>query len=577
MTAAQEFEVAIDLDGPHHDGSELYVLERPDELGGTATLRLRTPTGAADEVALRYLRDGDPCIVRAAVDEERDGETWWRVSFQPTNPSTRYRWLLAGGGSGYGSVDGLGAVPREVTGADDFVISPGAWPAWHREAVVYEIYPDRFATSGAARRPPDWAVPRRWDELPTGGRGSGQEWFGGDLAGIEQRLDHLERVGANAIYMTPFFPATSTHRYDATTFETVDPLLGGDEAFASLARSCERRGIRLIGDLTTNHVGYEHEWFLAAQADEQAVERGFFYFDESLPHGYEAWYGVPSLPKLDWRSDELRARMRRVIGRWLDAGLDGWRIDVANMTGRLGAIDLYHEVARLTRAAAAGKLLVAEHMHDFRSDLDGTGWHGVMNYSGFQRPTWWWLRSPAWEDDIFAAGTRAPLYSGAEMVAVMRLFRAGVPWECVANSWVLLDSHDSPRFRTVCGSRERQLLGVGLQFTTPGVPKIFMGDEFGMEGRWGEDARRPMPWASPPDDLTADYRALATLRRSSAALTRGGIRYVHVSDDTVAYVREARDESVLCVASRTAERLPLPYHSLEPLYESALFNVWRIE
>ena len=565
------------LDAPHHDGSELYVLERPMAPGDTATLRLRAPSAAADEVALRYLQDGDPHVVRAVVDEERDGETWWRASFRPTNPSTRYRWLLAGGDLGYAAVDGLGPVPHEVTGADDFVLSPGDWPTWHAESVVYEIYPDRYARSGEPRQPPEWAIPRRWNDTPSGGRTSGREWFGGDLPGIEHHLDHVESLGANAIYLTPFFPATSTHRYDATSFDAVDPLLGGDDALASLVRACRRRGIRLIGDLTTNHVGYRHDWFLAAQADARSAERAFFYFDESLPFGYEAWYGVPSLPKLDWRSDELHTRMRSVIRRWLDAGLDGWRIDVANMTGRLGAIDLNHEVARFAREAAEGSLLVAEHMHDYRPDLDGTGWHGVMNYSGFQRPIWWWLRSPDWDANIFAANTPAPRYSAVELVEVMRRFRAGVPWDCVLHSWTLLDSHDSPRFRTVCGARDRQLLGVGLQFTTPGVPKIFMGDEFGLEGRWGEDARRPMPWGNPPDDLVSDYRALAGVRRSSSALARGGIRYVHVSDDALAYVRETRDEAILCAASRTGEQLSLPFQSLTPLYESPLFNIWRIE
>jgi Glycosidases len=115
------------------------------------------------------------------------------------------------------------------------------------------------------------------------GHASGRDWFGGDLAGIEQHLDHVERVGANAIYMTPIFPATSTHRYDATSFDHVDPLLGGDAAFDSLARACAQRGIRLIGDLTTNHVGWKHDWFVAAEADHHAPERGFFYFDETLP------------------------------------------------------------------------------------------------------------------------------------------------------------------------------------------------------------------------------------------------------------------------------------------------------
>ena len=475
-----------------------------------------------------------------------------------------------------------------VAGADDFVLTPGpGGPAWHLESVVYQIYPDRFARSGAVRTPPGWAVPRGWDEVPSKGRESGRDWFGGDLPGIEQHLDHIERVGANAIYTTPFFPAGSTHRYDATSFEHVDPLLGGDEALASLAAACAARGIRLIGDLTTNHVGQGHEWFLAAEADDHAPERGFFYFDPALPHGYEAWLGVPSLPKLDWRDDELRARMHRVIRKYLDAGLSGWRIDVANMTARFRALDLNHEAARFVRDTADGGLIIAEHMHDFRADLDGTGWHGVMNYSGFMRPTWWWLRDAGYDQDIFTQAP-APSYGGAEMLEVVRRFRAGVPWNGTLHSWVMLDSHDTPRFRTVAGSRERQLVGIGLQMTTPGVPKVFMGDELGLEGRWGEDARRPMPWGDFPDDLIDTYGRLAGLRRSSDALARGGVRYVHVSDDAVAYLRETKGERLLCLAAR-ADHDPIvtPFASLETLHgddtvggvlpsHGPAFHIWRI-
>jgi alpha-glucosidase len=578
------------LGAPHHDGSELYVLDTPDELGGEATVRLRTRTGEADHVLLRYTRDGEPRTAVAAIDEESAGETWWRATFPVTNPGTRYRWLLSGGDAGYAWVTGAGVTSHEVASADDYVLTPGsAGPDWHLESVVYEIFPDRFAASGAAHDRPDWAVRKGWDELPAGrGKDNPREWFGGDLPGIEEHLDHVERVGANAIYLTPIFPAGSTHRYDATTFDRVDPLLGGDAAFRSLAETCARRGIRLIGDITTNHVGVKHDWFVAARADAHAPERSLFYFDDALPHGYEAWLGVPSLPKLDWRSDELRARMSEVLRHWLDAGLSGWRVDVANMTGRFRAVDVNHEAARFLRSRVAGALLLAEHGHDYRSDLDGSGWHGAMNYAGFLRPTWWWLRGEGYDQDVFSQAP-APRYGGGEMVDVMRRFRAGVPWDCVLHSWPLLDSHDTPRFRTVAGSRARQLVGAGMQMTTPGVPMLFMGDELGMEGRWGEDARRPIPWGAQWDtELLDAYGALARLRRSAGALARGGIRYVHVSADAVAYVRETRHETLLCLAARRDhEPIATPFTELETLYgadaadgalpaDGPAFHVWRV-
>jgi alpha-glucosidase len=576
---------------PHHDGSDLHVLEQPDELGGDAVLRVRMPRGAAGAVLLRYTREGEARTAAAVVDEESATETWWRVKVPVSTPSLRYRWLLTGGDVGYASLNGIGLSPHEVASADDFVLTVGeTGPDWHLASVVYEIFPDRFASSGLDVAAPDWAVRRDWDTLPTGrGPATPFEWYGGDLRGIEQRLDHVERVGANALYLTPFFPARSTHRYDASSFYEVDPLLGGGEALRSLARAAHTRGMRILGDLTTNHTGVHHEWFEDALADPESEERDFYYFDDSLPYGYESWLGVRTLPKLDWRSTTLRARMVGTLRHWLHEGLDGYRIDVANMTGRYRDIDLNAEVARLVRATVRDALVVAEHGHDFRPDLDGRGWHGVMNYAGFLRPTWWWLRGEGMLEDVFSSAP-APRYSGAEMVAVMRQFRAGIPWSAVQHSWTLLDSHDSPRFRTVVErDASRHLVGVGMQMTTPGVPMVYAGDELGLEGRWGEDGRRTMPWgASWDEDFLEQVRRLTALRRSSDALARGGIRYVHVGPDAVAYLRESRAERLLVLAARAPhDPISTPFPALETLYgedardgvlpaDGPSFHVWRI-
>ncbi|HEY1514706.1 MAG TPA: glycoside hydrolase family 13 protein, partial [Gaiellaceae bacterium] len=506
---------------PHHDGSEQYVLELPEEPGGTARLRIRAPHGAAGNVWLRYVADGEPRTVEAVVDEEHDAETWWRAELSMPNPTTRYRWLLDAGSLGYRWLNGVGLHAHDVAGADDFVLAVGpAAPAWHARSVVYEIFPDRFAVGGAGAEPPAWAVPRAWDTRPEGrSANTPYELYGGDLPGIEQRLDHVADLGADVLYLTPFFPARSTHRYDASSFDHVDPLLGGDDALRSLLRAAHGRGMRVVGDLTLNHCGAAHEWFLRAQSD-AAPERELFFFDGSPPDGYARWLGVPSLPILNWGSAELRRRMEQVFAHWLDEGLDGWRIDVANMVGRHRLLDVNHEVARWARGLIGQRLLLAEHGHDFRPDLDGTGWHGVMNYAGFLRPTWWWLHGGTLEREVFSS-TPAPSYSGAEAVSTMRAFHAGVPWNAVANSWTLLDSHDTARFRTVTASREKHIVGIGLQMTMPGVPMVFAGDELGVEGEWGEDARRPMPWFHPESwdvELLGRYRELIRLRRSSDAL-----------------------------------------------------------
>ncbi len=599
------------LSEPHHDGSGLYV-SGGTAPGESATVRIRVPHGAADRVMLRTVHDGEAGATEAVVDAETETETWWRAELDVQSPLTRYRWLLWGGDAGTTWVNGRGRVGHEVPDADDFVHAPAAGgPDWHLESVVYEIFPDRFATSGLEVEAPGWAVRRDWDALPQGRSTNTQfELFGGDLRGVEEHLDHIERLGANVVYLTPFFPAGSTHRYDADTFDRVDPLLGGDDALASLTRAAHARGIRVIGDLTLNHTGNRHEWFLAAQADPSAVERDFYYFDDSLPHGYASWWGIRTLPKLNHASAELETRLRAVTRRWLESpfDLDGWRIDVANMAGRYRGADHSHELARATRAALdqarPDALLIAEHGYDYRDDLRGDGWHGAMNYAGFLRPVCYWLHGDLPEElqrSYWGYPVGMATLDGPDAVGAMGAFAAGTPWASILHSWTLLDSHDSARFATVAGSRERHLVGIGMQMTLPGVPMVFAGDEIGLEGAWGEDARRTMPWGRPESwdaALLEVYQCLIALRRGSAALSRGGLRYAAVADEAIAWLREHDDERLLCLAARSSHdpiRLPLAalgYAGLETLYggdvsvaggevtlpgDGPAFHIWRLE
>jgi alpha-glucosidase len=526
-------------------------------LGEVVPVFVRGPVGGGVErVYVRATPDGEPHFTEAVVDHLADGEIWWRADLRVHNPVTNYRFLLVGA-SGYQWLTGYGVVRHDVPDDTDFrlVTYPPA-PAWATDAIVYQIFPDRFARSAAAdsRTAPGWAIPCDWD-TPVIGRGpeTPRQFYGGDLDGIAAHLDHIADLGANTVYLTPIFPARSNHRYDAASFDEIDPLLGGDAALDRLAGAVHERGMRLLGDITTNHTGDAHPWFTG-------MDRKDLYYIGS-DDSYESWNGVSTLPKLDWTSPELRDRFfsgpDSVTARWLRF-FDGWRVDVANMTGRLRDQDAAHHVARLmaaaVREARRDGLLVAEHAHDATRDLDRNGWQGTMNYGGFLRPVWSWLggRTP---ENFLGVPAPIPRITGPDAVATMRTFASRTSWRALQASWTLLGSHDTARIRTVVGDPALVEVGVGMLATMPGTPMVFAGDEWGMTGDNGEDSRRPMPWDRPEtwDQHTyGRYQALFRLRAAHPALRHGGLRFAHVSDDAVAYWRETADERLLILVRRAA-------------------------
>jgi len=567
------------LHEPHHDGSPLYLDQETPALGDVVTVRVRTWAG--DPVTAMWLRtthDAEPVYVECAQ-VSRDGDTlWWEGGLVVHNPVVHYRFLIATGGERAGEGGGdqkqrwltaAGLIDHDGPDAFDFRLSTFELaPDWARDGVVYQIFPDRFARSAGAadRATPQWARPARWDD-PVAFEGHDPatplQLYGGDLDGIVDHLDHLAVTGATILYTTPVFPAHSNHRYNASTFDGVDPVLGGDDAYARLSRAVHERGWHLLGDLTTNHTGDTHEWFLSARSSPDSPTRDWYYFDAE--GRYQTWMGFDTLPKLNLANPDLRSAMveghQSVVARWLRPPfcLDGWRIDVANMTGRLGALDVNHDTARAVRRTASAQrpdvLVIGEHNHDASLDIDGDGWHGTMNYSGFSWPLWSWLRAADSPARPFGRPLAVPRRPGALVVRSLREWQGRYGWHAAAASWNILGSHDSARIRTLTGSGAVQRVAAGLQFTLPGVPMVFAGDEIGLEGVLGEDSRRPMPWERPQTwdhETLATYAALARARAAHPALRRGGLRWAHVGDDTLVYLREHPAGSVLVCARRAA-------------------------
>lgn len=560
---------------PHHDGSPLHVSTAAPALGDEVLVRLRIPHAWGEVVSVRTRSnpDREPRFTDARLVATAGGWDWWEAPVLVENPEHGYRFLIVQTDGRASWVNATGVHEIETLDSEDFLlVSHPAPPEWVKETVLYQVFPDRFARSERAdgRPLPEWAIPAAWtdpvDPLPPG---RSQQLYGGDLDGVVERLDHLQRLGVTLLYLTPFFAGRSNHRYDASGFDAVDPLLGGDEALVRLVEAAHARGIRVIGDLTANHCGDGHEWFRAALGDPDAPESDFFYWLDDAHTEYVAWLGVPSLPKFNWNSTELRRRFIEgpdsVVGRWLQPpySLDGWRIDVANMTGRYLDDDLNAEVRRTIRRTMLevnpDTILLAESTNDATGDFRGDAWHGAMTYANFTRPVWSWLSDPGVDAPYFGLPLeRIPQIVGGQLVAAHTRFTAGFPWRTRLGTMNALDTHDTPRFANA--ARPGTIaVALGLSVTLPGIPVVFAGDEFGLTGEDGEASRTPLPWGEAETGPVVDlYRRIIAVRRANPALSSGGMRWVHVGDDALAFVRESAEQSVLVLATRAPAEIRLP-------------------
>jgi alpha-glucosidase len=565
---------------PHHDGSPLFVSNPTPLLGDRVRVRIRIPHefGKVTAVRTRSNPNHEPRFAVASMVTTIDGWDWWEAELEVENPVHGYRFLIKMGDGRNLWVNGTGVHTTETLDNEDFkLITYAPAPEWAASNVMYQIFPDRFARSeeADARALPEWAEPAAWsDPVIHIGPSTATQFYGGDLLGIEEHLDHLVRLGVNLVYLTPVFPARSNHRYDALSFEEIDPLLGGDAAYVSLIEAAHARGMHVIGDLTSNHSGDAHEWFAASHLHPGTPESDFYYWLDPEQRTYVSWLGVPSLPKFNWNSQVLRNRFIEgpdsVVAKWLKPpyNLDGWRIDVANMTGRYLDQDLNAEVRQIIRKTMIDinpdTLLLGESTNDAASDFQGDAWHGAMTYTNFTRPIWGWLSTGQRESSYFGLpfGT-IPSYTGVEVFHAHTQFAASFPWRVRLHNMNALDTHDTPRFLTHAQPGTVPV-ALGLSVTMPGIPVVFAGDEFGLVGDDGEESRTPMPWdavetAAPTIDL---YSTLIHLRRDHEVLNTGGVRWLHASEDVLVYVRESAAECILLVAARDDYELSLEANAI---------------
>lgn len=559
--------------GIYHNPSGIYFEDSVLPLGSDCTLRLRVPSGAPVQmVYLRCAPDGEQQMLKAERTPRVDGWDcdWWEVRLQLHNQRFNYRFFLLtdNGGWWYTAAGVVRTVPTDHT---DFVLLADYHaPHWVERSVFYQIFPDRFddgdpsnnVRSGGHFVDGKPAVARKWGELPNIHQG-GREFYGGDLQGITRRLDYLrERLGVNAIYLNPIGTAPSSHKYDVGSYTEVDLHFGGEKAFLELKRGLDERGMRVILDIVPNHCGSEHPWFQAALKDPQAETAEFFTFRKH-PHEYESWLGIRSLPKLNYNSEKLRDWMYRaddsVMRSWLKPPyeIDGWRVDVANMLARSGAHQLGHKILRGMRRAIKSEnsqcYFLGENFFDASPHLQGDELDATMNYRGFMMPLYHWLTGRDY-NAVFEReyADRYPL-SSYDLEQQWRAFRSTVPWLITRQQFNLLDSHDTPRLLTlVDGDRRKAAVARLLLFTYPGVPCVYYGDELALEGHRDPDNRRTMNWdeESWDQDWLQAWSQLIRLRTESPALARGSFQVLTQEGNTLAFVRESRQQRLLVVARR---------------------------
>lgn len=453
-------------------------------------------------------------------------------------------------------------------------------PDWAKGAVMYQIFPDRFFKSGdpdLTGKLQPYTVHRNWHEevswQPTPeGLVLNNDFFGGNFRGIREKLPYLSDMGVEILYLNPISKAFSSHRYDTCDYKTPDPMLGTEEDFAELCRAAHDRGIRIVLDGVYSHTGSRsiyfdknHEFGGGAVSDPNSPYRNWYQFHH-YPDSYNCWWNFDTLPCVNKMDpgflDYVIDGEDSVVAHWLRLGADGFRLDVADELPD----EFILRLKRRIRAIRPDALLIGEVWEDASNKIaysrrrryfvDGE-LDSVMNYP-FRTAILHFIKAV---DD--GRGLKETVLSIVENYPPQVL-------PCLMNS---LGTHDTLRILTALvddfdGSRaekaarrlsmqqmilakERLRMASFLQFTLPGFPCVYYGDEAGMEGYADPFNRRPYPWGAEDGDLLEHYRRLTALRREIPALRRGEIRFFQAKNRMLGFTRELEGQRIRIYINRS--------------------------
>ncbi|MFE4573428.1 glycoside hydrolase family 13 protein [Paenibacillus chitinolyticus] len=410
-------------------------------------------------------------------------------------------------------------------------------PAWVKEAVFYQIFPDRFANGDPANDPPGV---RPWSDSDPGP----YDFYGGDLQGVYDRIDYLTSLGVNAIYFTPLFEAATNHKYDTADYKKVDPGFGDTALLKKLVAAFHERGIRVILDAVFNHSGEGFAPFRdVREKGQESPYRDWFHIKEyplrTEPRpSYHCFAFESHMPKLNTANPEVRNYLLDVAEYWVrECDIDGWRLDVANEVDH----EFWREFRKKLKELKPDFYILGEIWHDAMPWLQGDQFDAVMNY-------------PATDAilDYFAMGE----IDARELGSRINRLLASYPQQVNEAAFNILGSHDTPRLLTRIPDEAKAKLAVLLQFTLPGTPCIYYGDEIGMQGGPDPDCRKPMQWDAERQNhgLLAFYRMLIELRRTRRALSEGTFRFVYAEKDQLIVLRKnAEEELYICVNNSSRE------------------------
>ena len=449
-------------------------------------------------------------------------------------------------------------------------------PDWVKDAVFYQIFPDRFAKSKRISK--KGLKLESWNSAP-----SVYGFKGGDLLGVADQLDYLQDLGINAIYLNPITASASNHRYHTYDYFKIDPLLGGDEAFRALLDAAHARGMHIVLDGVFNHAsrglwqfhhvlengagspyvdwfhfhpnrlhGREHWGAYPTPEEQDKLNRGVASFDAI---GYQAWWNLPALPKFNTDTPAVREFIFDAAVHWIQFGADGWRLDVP---AEINDDSFWQEFRRRVKAVNPDAYIVGEIWHESKRWLQGDQFDAVMNYLLTGGLMGWLIgqRLPAY---IFNIGDYHkylhPL--DAEGFAnwidtLLGLYDPAINFAQLN----LLDSHDTPRFITTAGDDQSALkLGWLFLFTYIGAPCIYYGDEIGLSGGPDPACRGAFPWEEKEWDqeLRGYVKQLTSLRHAHSALRRGTYQRLAAKDNLYAFARLDAQETLIVAINASSE------------------------